>query len=439
MSAPAFDPAAHERDVAARFRGSHVAWIALFYCSTGIAEATSNYILPDTIHRFTQNAFVISIILSMNPLFGFVAQPWAGWYSDRIWTPLGRRKPLILFGAVCLALSALGLPLVQQQADRLSWLAPALRVFGREDVSVGLALVAFWNLIYQAMVDVIAIMVRCIIGDIVPTRFRGKAFAVTNVVSTCMIFFTLWWGSAIARASELKWYALVALIVLVATLPGMFLLKEPYVPPAPKGGGRGLRDYIATIRDTPHFLRMCLVIACTFVAAQLVTNYYRLFTKEQLHLSLEEALKPFAWMPVIAFFASYPIGWISDRISQKYVTQAGACLVGAAGLWGVFATSIWDLRVMALLTGVGAMAIEISSNAYLISLMPPGRIGQLSGFANIFRGGPRFLMFFGAGALIELFGRNYRIAFGGAVVCGVAALILLCFLPRETKSPASPP
>src|SRR5690606_38961984 len=106
-------------------------------------------------------------------------------------------------------------------------------------------------------------------------------------------------------------------------------------------------------RETPHFFRMCLVIACTFVAGQLVTNYYRLFTKEQLGLSLDEALKPFSWMPVIAFFASFPIGWISDRVSQKFVLQAGATILAIAGLWGVFANSIADLTVMAVLVGVG--------------------------------------------------------------------------------------
>ena len=76
--APVFDPAKHPQTVAGNYRHSHIAWIALLFCITGIAEATSNYILPDTIHRYTQNAFVISVILAMNPFFGFVAQPWAG-------------------------------------------------------------------------------------------------------------------------------------------------------------------------------------------------------------------------------------------------------------------------------------------------------------------------------------------------------------------------
>jgi MFS family permease len=428
--ARAFDRATHPQTVAANYRHAHIAWIALLFCITGIAEATSNFILPDTIHRYTQNAFVISVILAMNPFFGFVAQPWAGWYSDRIWTPLGRRRPVIIVATVCLALSCLGLPLIQQQIAWLPWLAPVLKFFG-EDVSVGLALVAFWNLIYQAMVDVVSIMVRCIVGDVVPARHRGKAFAAANVVSVVMIFTTLRWGGAIMKANELHWYLVVASVVLLAVLPATFFLTEPYVPPVTKANAGDRARYWRTIRETPFFLRMCAVIACTFVAGQLVTNYYRLFTKEQLNLDIDVALKAMSWMPVISFVASYPVGWFADRVSAKYATMAGACMLGLAGAWGVFATSIWDLRIMALATGCGFVCMEVAANSYLISFMPPDKIGQLSGFANVFRGGPRFLMFFGAGALIEIFGRNYRIAFAGAVLFAIIALVLLSRMPKQ--------
>jgi MFS family permease len=140
-------------------------------------------------------------------------------------------------------------------------------------------------------------------------------------------------------------------------------------------------------------------------------------------------------MPVISFVASFPVGWFADRVSAKYATVAGACMLGCAGGWGVFAHSIWDLRIMAILTGCGFVCMEIAGNAYLISLMPADKIGQLSGFANIFRGGPRFLMLLGAGALIELFGRNYRIAFGGAVFFAIIALVMLARMPKENRLP----
>ena len=40
-------------------------------------------------------------------------------------------------------------------------------------------------------------------------------------------------------------------------------------------------------------------------------------------------------------------------------------------------------------------------------------------------------MLFGASALIELFGRNYRIAFGGAVLFAIVALVVLPRMPKQ--------
>lgn len=400
------------------------------YCCTGLAEATSTYIMPDAIHRFTQNAFFISVILSFNALFGFVAQPWAGWYSDRIWTPLGRRIPLILAGAACLALSCFGVVFSQQLAARLPWLEGPLRALGHPDLTAGLAVLAFWILIYQFVVDVVSIMVRSIIGDVVPREHRARAFAAAHVVSGCMVLFTTWIGGDIVRSGEWKWYALLAGVALVSVLPGTFLIKEPHPSPRTEKGGR-MSDYIATVFRTPHFFRVCMVVACTFVAGQLFRDYYRLFTMEQLGIDINEALQAIIWMPVVMICASMPLGWLTDRIGAKYVTVLSVIIIGLGASIGIFADSIWHLRLMGILVGVGSLGVEVASNPYLISFMPPGKIGQMSGFANIFRGGPRFVMFFTAGALIELFDRNYRIAFIGSVLCVVTAVFLLWSLPKD--------
>lgn len=404
-----FDLNAHQSRVAGAFRHHHIIWISLLYCITGIAEATSNYLMPDAIHRFTENAFIISIILSLNPFFGFVAQPLAGWYSDRIWTRIGRRKPVILFGAICLAVSCLGLP----------W-------------SKSLAVLAFWILIYQFMVDAVSIMLRSFIGDVIPPGHRSKAFGTgEGVISSCMIFATMFWGSKLVGAREWQWYAVVAAVALLATLPATFLVKEHYIPVMKKQGG-SLSLYLQTALRTPYSLRICLVIAFTFVAGQLVMNYYRLFTKEQLGLDPEQALKPFSWMPIITLVASMPVAYICDRFRlYKSMTLTGALLVAGAGLTGVFATSSTHLMAMAILMGLSVVCMAVGLNAYTLSFMPPDKIGQLSGFQNIFRGGPRFIMFFATGFLVEQFSRNYRIAFAGAIVCVIVAVLILLPMPRE--------
>ena len=52
-----------------------------------ITEGISASILPLTIKGFTDDPFVIGLILALNPFFGFIAQPLVGILGDRIWTP----------------------------------------------------------------------------------------------------------------------------------------------------------------------------------------------------------------------------------------------------------------------------------------------------------------------------------------------------------------
>ena len=44
------------------------------------------------------------------PLTGLVVQPIVGYFSDRTWCKLGRRRPYFLGGAVCASLALIGMP-----------------------------------------------------------------------------------------------------------------------------------------------------------------------------------------------------------------------------------------------------------------------------------------------------------------------------------------
>ncbi|MGB0563219.1 MAG: MFS transporter [Spirulinaceae cyanobacterium] len=66
----------------------------------------------------------IPILWLAAPLSGLVAQPIIGYFSDRTWTPIGRRKPYILAGAILSSLALVAMPNVSTlwMAAGLLWI-----------------------------------------------------------------------------------------------------------------------------------------------------------------------------------------------------------------------------------------------------------------------------------------------------------------------------
>src|SRR5947209_1534103 len=64
----------------------------------GVYNGLNNAILGLYISAFTNNAFIIGYISNTRTVEGAVIQPIVGRWSDRTTSPLGRRRPFILFG-----------------------------------------------------------------------------------------------------------------------------------------------------------------------------------------------------------------------------------------------------------------------------------------------------------------------------------------------------
>lgn len=62
-------------------------------------ENITNFMIPLTVRLFTDSAFILAFILSLNRFFGFTVQPTCAWLSDRIETRFGRRRPFLLIGS----------------------------------------------------------------------------------------------------------------------------------------------------------------------------------------------------------------------------------------------------------------------------------------------------------------------------------------------------
>ena len=100
------------------------------------------------------------------PLTGLIVQPIIGYYSDRTWTKLGRRRPYFLTGAL---LASMGL-ILMPNADMFTAFMPALWV------GAGMLM------IMDASFNVAMEPFRALVADLLPSDQRTLGFSIQTVL-----------------------------------------------------------------------------------------------------------------------------------------------------------------------------------------------------------------------------------------------------------------
>ncbi|WP_124979389.1 MFS transporter [Nonlabens xiamenensis] len=178
------------------------------------------------------------------PLTGLIVQPIIGYFSDRTWTKLGRRRPYFLVGAILSSLALIAMP-------NSSTLWMAIGVLWIMDSSINISMEPF----------------RAFVGDNLPQRQRALGFAMQSffigigavVGSLLPYIFTNWLGisntapeGVIPDSVTYSFYAGAA-VFLTAVLWTVFKSKE-YSPAEMKEFEKSEPSQ-AVKRDTPEDLQ----------------------------------------------------------------------------------------------------------------------------------------------------------------------------------------
>ena len=151
------------------------------------------------------------------PLTGLIVQPIIGYYSDKTWTRLGRRRPYFLTGAV---LASLGL-LLMPNADMFTAFMPALWV------GAGMLM------IMDASFNVAMEPFRALVADNLPSDQRTLGFSVQTaligfgaVIGSWLPYaFVNWFGiSNVAEEGKVPLHLLLSFIIGAIVLIGSILL-----------------------------------------------------------------------------------------------------------------------------------------------------------------------------------------------------------------------
>lgn len=162
----------------------------------------------------------IPILWIAAPLTGLIVQPIIGYFSDRTWTRLGRRRPYFLFGAIFASVALVFMPN-----------SPALWV------AAGM----LW--IMDASINVSMEPFRAFVGDMLPSEQRTKGFAMQSffigtgavIASVLPWMMTNWFGVANTAPEgiippSVKWSFYLGAVAFIAAVGWTVFKTKEYSP-----------------------------------------------------------------------------------------------------------------------------------------------------------------------------------------------------------------
>ncbi len=385
------------------------------------------------------------------PLTGFFVQPIIGYLSDRTWTPLGRRRPYFLVGAILSSICLFFMP----RSGEL-WMAAGL----------------LW--ILDASINVSMEPFRAFVADMLPERQRTLGFAMQSaficagavIASKLPRFLNEQMGISSASTTEQAIpltihyaFGIGAVVFIVAVLWTIVTTKE--YPPSEEsrveGSQRtvngGLQDFFNAFREMPARMKQLAVVQfftwmglfCMFIylgpalGRDLMGAPNPQSPLYQQGIDLQNDCN--ATYSFTAFLAALCLLVVTRWMSAKWIHFV-ALMLGGMGLvsvgW-VTPSTAWVLTSLSFV-GVGIAWASILSMPYamLSAVIPAHRTGVYLGIFNLFIVIPEILFAIGASQLLDFYPQITQlqvVVFGGVSLLLAAGTTL--FVSMETQ--ISPP
>lgn len=366
-------------------------------------------------------------------LVAMVVQPVVGVFSDRARTPLGRRLPFIIGGALLIASSLF-----------LLAAAPALWI-----LLGGVILIQLSSNVLQGPW-------QALIPDLVPQSQRGTASslkAVMDILATVTAGAVA--GFLLGTVGQRLWganavYVTVAVPVAVFFLFAFFTVlwaREPshaaMTAEPPHSIGDALRHaFHVDFRQTPVF-GWWFANRVLFWGAFIAINTFLInYLMDELHMGEAEAQSFYGTLKVVLggalMLLALVAGWLSDRLGRKPVVF-GAGLLACAGT--AFLLFVRDKTLITIAGAVIGMAIGgflSASWALATDIVPRREAARYLGIANIATclgsGLARLL----GGLLIDPLNRalgpsaGYLLMFTLAGLCFLLSAVVMIPLPNSS-------
>lgn len=370
------------------------------------------------------------------PLTGLIVQPIIGYMSDRTWTPLGRRRPYFLVGAILSSICLFFMP-----RSGALWMAAGL----------------LW--ILDASINISMEPFRAFVADMLPERQRTLGFAMQSaficagsvIASKLPEYLNKNLGVSNAVSSEQQVpltihyaFAIGAVVFFLAVLWTILTTRE-YPPDATIDAREagGVQDFFNAFAEMPTRMKQLAVVQfftwmglfCMFIYLGPALGRDLMGAESpdnplyQKGVDLQNNCN--AVYSLTAFVAALALLFLSAKVSAKWIHFV-SLLLGGLGLmsvgWVTPETS-WILTSVSFIgVGIAWASILAMPYAMLSAVIPSHRTGIYMGIFNLFIVIPEILFAIGVSQLMKSVPSITRlqvVVFGGVSLLIAAAATLL--------------
>ncbi len=433
----------------------------IFYMSFGFMGIQFGFALQNgnasgILQNYGAHVEQLSWFWLVAPLTGMIVQPIIGYYSDKTWNRLGRRKPYILTGTILCCIALLLLPNSANFFQVKSALMIGAGMLMVMDASINIAMEPFRALVADCLPDS-----QNTLGFSIQTFLIGIGAVLGSWLPYMMHEF--WGVSASAPqgmvANNVTYSFYVGAVVFLICILITILFSKEY-PPAEYAAYHGesaeketkFSHIFKDFKNMPNTMKQlglvqffswfALFTMWVYTTPAIAHHVFKLPIEDTNSDTFREAQ---TWTGIIfgiynAVSAIYAL--LLPRIAKffgKKKTHAFSLIAGGLGLLSMyFADNKYELLLA--MVGVGFAWASILSMPYAIlaGKIPSGKMGVYMGIFNFFITIPQIINGIVGGPIVKYFYNNnaiYAIVLAGVFMLCAAVSVL--YVSDDTNSQAA--
>ena len=377
---------------------------------------------------------ISGIIMAADNVLALFLLPLFGGLSDKCRSPLGRRRPFILFGTLAAVILMMALPILTDSFHA----APAGWKTLCFVIGLGLLLVAMGT--YRS--PAVALM-----PDVTPKPLRSKANAIINLMGAIggilylIITTFLYKTGGDVYVSYLPLFIIVGGIMLAALAVIMFCVNEPKLAAEQKAYEEAHpEDNLTEVTESGEALPadvkkslgfLLASIALWFIGYNGVTTWFSVYAAESWNMSLGQANTCLTIATAGAIVSYIPVGSVASKIGRRKTIRFGTLLLSASFFVAFLYTMISNqfspiLYVLFILVGIAWASINVNSLPMVVEMCKGSEVGKFTGLYYTFSMSAQIATPIIAGWLLE--NVDYKTLFPYAAIFVFASFITMTFV-----------